>query len=255
MLAKIEAAGLTPNPEADRRALIRRVSLDLTGLPPRPEDVAAFVADTAPDAYDQGREPAAVVPALRRAPRALLARCGSLRRHERPSLRQLPRRHLAVSRLGHRRPSTATCRSIGSPSSSWPAICCRTRRSISGSPPGSSATTPPPTRTASSKRRSAFSTSKDRADTTGTVFLGLTVGCATLPRPQVRSDFAEGPLRARGVLQQHDRAHHGQQPARPAADRDRAARCRSRPLARARRAEKVSAGADDGCASGAEHAV
>ena len=53
VLAKIEAAGLTPNPEADRRALIRRVSLDLTGLPPRPEDVSAFVADTSPDAYSK----------------------------------------------------------------------------------------------------------------------------------------------------------------------------------------------------------
>ena len=51
VLARIEAAGLAPNSEADRRALIRRVSLDLTGLPPRPEDVSAFVADTAPDAY------------------------------------------------------------------------------------------------------------------------------------------------------------------------------------------------------------
>ena len=51
ILAKIEAAGLAPNSEADRRALIRRVSLDLTGLPPRPEDVAAFVADTSADAY------------------------------------------------------------------------------------------------------------------------------------------------------------------------------------------------------------
>jgi hypothetical protein len=51
ILARIEQAGLQPNPEADRRALIRRVSLDLTGLPPDPADVAAFVADTAPDAY------------------------------------------------------------------------------------------------------------------------------------------------------------------------------------------------------------
>ncbi|RPI48497.1 MAG: DUF1549 domain-containing protein, partial [Acidobacteria bacterium] len=51
VLAKIEQAGLAPNPEADRQALIRRVSLDLTGLPPEPDDVAAFVADTSPDAY------------------------------------------------------------------------------------------------------------------------------------------------------------------------------------------------------------
>ncbi len=51
VLAKIEHAGLTPNAEADRRALIRRVSLDLTGLPPDPDDVAAFVADTSSDAY------------------------------------------------------------------------------------------------------------------------------------------------------------------------------------------------------------
>ena len=63
---------------------------------------------------------------------------------------------------------------------------------------------------------------KDRADTAGTVFLGLTVALRHLPRPQVRSDLAEGPLRARGVLQQHDRARHGQQQARPAAGRDRA---------------------------------
>ena len=51
VLAKIEASGLSPNPEADRRALIRRLSLDLTGLPPKPEDVSAFVADTSSDAY------------------------------------------------------------------------------------------------------------------------------------------------------------------------------------------------------------
>ena len=51
ILAKIEEAGLIPNPEADRRALIRRVSLDLTGLPPKPEEVAAFLSDTSPNAY------------------------------------------------------------------------------------------------------------------------------------------------------------------------------------------------------------
>jgi hypothetical protein len=52
ILAKLEAAGLKPAPEADRRTLARRLSLDLTGLPPAPADVERFVNDTAPDAYE-----------------------------------------------------------------------------------------------------------------------------------------------------------------------------------------------------------
>ncbi|HYH65826.1 MAG TPA: DUF1553 domain-containing protein [Urbifossiella sp.] len=51
VLAKLEAARITPAPVADRLTLIRRVTLDLTGLPPTPEEVAAFVTDAAPDAY------------------------------------------------------------------------------------------------------------------------------------------------------------------------------------------------------------
>ncbi|AMV40091.1 PSD1 and planctomycete cytochrome C domain-containing protein [Planctomyces sp. SH-PL62] len=46
-------AGLSPSPEADRRTLIRRLSYDLTGLPPSPEEVAAFVADPDPTAYEK----------------------------------------------------------------------------------------------------------------------------------------------------------------------------------------------------------
>jgi hypothetical protein len=53
VLAKLEAAGLTPAPEADRRTLARRLSLDLTGLPPDPKDVDAFVADTSADSYEK----------------------------------------------------------------------------------------------------------------------------------------------------------------------------------------------------------
>jgi mono/diheme cytochrome c family protein len=53
VLARLEAAGLTPSPPADRRTLLRRVSFDLIGLPPTPEEVAAFEADTAPEAYER----------------------------------------------------------------------------------------------------------------------------------------------------------------------------------------------------------
>src|SRR5262249_11565432 len=51
VLAKLEAKGLRPSPTADRRALLRRVTFDLIGLPPTPEEVAAFEADKSPDAY------------------------------------------------------------------------------------------------------------------------------------------------------------------------------------------------------------
>jgi hypothetical protein len=53
ILARLEAAGLHPSPEADRATLLRRVTLDLTGLPPAPADVDAFLAEAAPDAYER----------------------------------------------------------------------------------------------------------------------------------------------------------------------------------------------------------
>ena len=52
-LAKLQEKGLTPNPEADRRSLARRLSLDLNGIVPEPGEVAAFVADQSPDAYEK----------------------------------------------------------------------------------------------------------------------------------------------------------------------------------------------------------
>ncbi|MBN9122537.1 MAG: DUF1549 domain-containing protein [Planctomycetes bacterium] len=51
--AKLEAKGLKPAPEADRATLVRRLYYDLIGLPPSPEEVDAFVADKAPDAYEK----------------------------------------------------------------------------------------------------------------------------------------------------------------------------------------------------------
>jgi len=62
-LARLEKEGLRAMPEADRTVLIRRVTLDLTGLPPTPEEVAAFLKDISTDAYEK------VVDRLQRSPR------------------------------------------------------------------------------------------------------------------------------------------------------------------------------------------
>ncbi|MEY2795158.1 MAG: hypothetical protein RIR10_874, partial [Planctomycetota bacterium] len=53
MLERMTAVGLAPEPEAGRATLLRRASLALTGLPPTPEEVDAFAADTSPDAYER----------------------------------------------------------------------------------------------------------------------------------------------------------------------------------------------------------
>ncbi|MGL4462877.1 MAG: DUF1549 domain-containing protein, partial [Planctomycetia bacterium] len=53
ILARLRAEGMTPSPEADRPTLLRRLSLDLRGLPASPAEIDAFVADHRPDAYEQ----------------------------------------------------------------------------------------------------------------------------------------------------------------------------------------------------------
>jgi hypothetical protein len=53
ILARLETKHLTPSPEADRPTLLRRLTLDLTGLPPTPAEVRDFVADSWPDAYER----------------------------------------------------------------------------------------------------------------------------------------------------------------------------------------------------------
>jgi hypothetical protein len=53
VLARLEAKGLTFSPDADPSTLVRRVYLDLLGLPPAPEEVDAFLADLRPDAYER----------------------------------------------------------------------------------------------------------------------------------------------------------------------------------------------------------
>ena len=83
ILAKLNERHLTPSPEADPRTLIRRVTFDLTGLPPTPDDVASFIADADPRAYERLIDRLLASPRLWRALGPTLARRRPLRRHAR----------------------------------------------------------------------------------------------------------------------------------------------------------------------------
>ena len=96
------ARGSRPSPEAERGILLRRVTLDLTGLPPTLAEVDAFERDTAPGRLREGRRSAAGLAPVRRADGDPLAQRGPLRRHQRLSDRRAAD-HVAVARLGDRR--------------------------------------------------------------------------------------------------------------------------------------------------------
>ena len=82
ILAELERRGLQLAAPASATTLVRRVSIDLTGLPPSPEEIAAFLADTAPGAVRAHGRALPCQPALRRTLGPALARCRGLRRQQ-----------------------------------------------------------------------------------------------------------------------------------------------------------------------------
>ena len=135
VLARLEAAGLRPSPEADRYALIRRASLDLRGLPPTLEEIDAFVKDDSPRAYER------LVDRLLASPRLATASAGPASGSIWPAMptrrvtRKIGPARCGRGAIGSSRHSTTTCRSTASRSSSWPAICCPARRRSKSWPP------------------------------------------------------------------------------------------------------------------------
>ena len=95
LLDAFRSQGIAARAPADRRTWIRRASFDLTGLPPTPDEVAAFVADASATAFAKRRRSPAGIAGLRRALGAALARCGPLRR----LLRRRPKSRTASCEL------------------------------------------------------------------------------------------------------------------------------------------------------------
>ncbi|MEO0398187.1 MAG: DUF1549 domain-containing protein [Pseudomonadota bacterium] len=77
VLARLEDAGLSPSPPAAKAELLRRASLDLTGIAPSVEELEAFLSDAAPDAYERHR-PLSRVSAVRRTLGKRVARRGAV---------------------------------------------------------------------------------------------------------------------------------------------------------------------------------
>ena len=181
VLARLEKEGLKPVADADRSTLLRRVTFDLTGLPPTPEEIDAFLADKSPRAFATVVDRLLASPAIRRALGPALARRRPLRRIDRQGPEPALSLCLALPRLRHRRLQPGTSRTTASSSSSWPAICCPRITTpehdqlliatgfLAIGPKGVNAVKPEQFR---------MDQADDQIDVTGRAFLGLTIACA-----------------------------------------------------------------------------
>ena len=190
LASAMEAKGLKPSAPADRRTLIRRVYLDVLGLPPTPEQVEAFVADKSPQAW------AKVVDEVLASPHygerwarhwMDLVRYADSEGFEFDNDRAAD---VPLSRLPGRRRSTRTSRTTSSSSEQLAGdeYAPRHRR-------GDDRDRVPAARSVG-RRHAAGRARRSASRATTQTFIGLTVELRALPQPQVRSDPAEGLLPA-----------------------------------------------------------
>ena len=178
ILARLDKEKIAPSPEAAKTTLIRRVTLDLTGLPPTPEEVDDFLADKRPDAYERLVDRLLASPHYGEQRARALARPRPLRRLRRLREGPGPPLRLALAQLGHRRRSTSdmpfdqfTIEQLAGdllPNATTEQLVATGfhRNTLTNREGGVD------------REESRFEQLVDRTNTVGTVWLGLTVGCA-----------------------------------------------------------------------------
>ena len=182
-MGTLDEHGMRPSPEADRRTLIRRVTFDLTGLPPTPEEVDAFLADEAPDAYERvvnGCSPPRATASGGAGTGSTWPATPRTIRPERPPTRPLGT--LTPTATGSSAPSTTTCRTTSSSAGNSPAISCpdlpRSEHAALGFIGLAPVYHKEPKLSAEVISTIVADEWDERVDTTTRGFLGLTVACA-----------------------------------------------------------------------------
>ena len=207
--ARLEKEGLEPSPEASKEALIRRVSLDLVGLPPTPAEIDAFVADTAPDAYERLVDRLLASPHYGERwarPWLDLARYADSNGYEKDDLRTMWKyRDWVIKALNDDLPfDQFTIEQIAGDMLPNPTadqlIASGFHRNTQLNQEGGI-----------DVEEARWETLLDRVNTTGTVWLGSHHRLRAVPQPQVRSVLAARLLPAARLLQQ--RRIHGPWPA------------------------------------------
>ena len=177
VLRRLEAEGLSPSPTADRRTLIRRLTLDLTGLPPTREEIRAFLDDSSAALRTSGR-PLAGQAAVWRTHGQVLAGPGSLCRHQRYAPRPLPRDVTAyrdwVIRAFNENLPLRRLRHV----TNWRAISTPIQRRDQLVASGFNRLHLIIDRGTASAGRELYTNVVDRVTAVGTAFMGLTVQCA-----------------------------------------------------------------------------
>ena len=121
ILAQLESKGLSPNARADKLRLLRRVTFDLTGLPPTLDEQEAFLTRRLAGRLSEGSRAFAGVAALRRTLGAALARSGALRRDRWLQGRRAAARSVIGTAIMSSGASTPICPTIASSGSNSPA--------------------------------------------------------------------------------------------------------------------------------------